>query len=138
MTHIAIEKAKLEQALEALDIAQGLLADARSYHQPKMLAAYTAINQALAAPAQPAVPPVEFEAWWNSLASKWEEPGAKVAAWQAWEFAKRTPSEAQRQGAGLTYEAYFEIGQRHQVTGTKIELIHAEIEAKLKEAGHET
>jgi hypothetical protein len=45
-------------------------------------------------PAQPAVPLVEFEVWWNSLASKWEEPGAKVAAWQAWEFAKRTPPAA--------------------------------------------
>jgi len=42
----------MDLALEALDIAQGLLADAKSYHQPKMLAAYTAIKQALAA--QPA------------------------------------------------------------------------------------
>jgi hypothetical protein len=43
----------LKLALEALDIAQGLLADARSYHQPKMLTAYTAVKQALAAPVQP-------------------------------------------------------------------------------------
>jgi hypothetical protein len=38
----------MDLALEALDIAQGLLADAKSYHQPKMLAAYTAIKQARA------------------------------------------------------------------------------------------
>jgi hypothetical protein len=42
-------------------------------------------------------------------------------------------SSAQRQWVGLTDEEYFEIGQRHWVTSTKIELIHAEIEAKLKE-----
>jgi hypothetical protein len=42
----------MKLALDALDIAQGLLADARSYHQPKMLAAYTAIKQALAQPEQ--------------------------------------------------------------------------------------
>jgi hypothetical protein len=48
---MSIEAMKL--ALEALDIAQGILADARSYHRPKMLAAYTAIKQALAAPVQP-------------------------------------------------------------------------------------
>jgi hypothetical protein len=36
--------AAVKQALEALDIAQGLLADAKSYHQPKMLAAYTALQ----------------------------------------------------------------------------------------------
>jgi hypothetical protein len=44
-----------------------------------------------------------------------------------------TPPAAQRQWVGLTDEEYFEIGQRHSVTSTKIELIHAEIEAKLKE-----
>jgi hypothetical protein len=38
-----------------------------------------------------------------------------------------------RQWVGLTDDEYFEIGQRHWVTSTKIELIHAEIEAKLKE-----
>jgi hypothetical protein len=43
------------------------------------------------------------------------------------------PPAAQRQWVGLTDEEYFEIGQRHWVTSTKIELIHAEIEAKLKE-----
>jgi NADH pyrophosphatase NudC (nudix superfamily) len=42
------DKEAMKLALDALDIAQGLLADARSYHQPKMLAAYTAIKQALA------------------------------------------------------------------------------------------
>jgi hypothetical protein len=36
--------AAVKQAVEALDIAQGLLADAKSYHQPKMLAAYTALQ----------------------------------------------------------------------------------------------
>ena len=41
--------------------------------------------------------------------------------------------KAKRQWVGLTDEEYFEIGQRHWVTSTKIELIHAEIEAKLKE-----
>jgi hypothetical protein len=46
------DKKALKLALDALDIAQGLLADARSYHQPKMLAAYTAIKQALAQPEQ--------------------------------------------------------------------------------------
>jgi hypothetical protein len=25
-----------------------------------------------------------FEAWWESLASRWEHPDARVAAWQAW------------------------------------------------------
>jgi hypothetical protein len=44
-----------------------------------------------------------------------------------------TPPAAQRQWVGLTDEEYFEIGQRHWVTSTKIELIHAEIEAKLRE-----
>jgi hypothetical protein len=44
-----------------------------------------------------------------------------------------TPPAAQRPWVGLTDEEYFEIGQRHWVTSTKIELIHAEIEAKLKE-----
>jgi len=44
------DKEAMKLALDALDIAQGLLADARSYHQPKMLAAYTAIKQALAQP----------------------------------------------------------------------------------------
>jgi hypothetical protein len=44
-----------------------------------------------------------------------------------------TPPAAQRQWVGLTDEEYFEIGQRHWVTSTKIELIHAEIEAKIKE-----
>ena len=44
MTKILIEEATVKQAVEALDIAQGLLADARSYHQPKMLAAYTALQ----------------------------------------------------------------------------------------------
>lgn len=29
----------------------------------------------------------EFEKWWNSLAHPWEEPSAKTAAWQAWQFA---------------------------------------------------
>lgn len=29
----------------------------------------------------------EFEKWWNSLSQPWEEEGAKVAAWQAWQFA---------------------------------------------------
>jgi hypothetical protein len=33
----------------------------------------------------------------------------------------------------LTDGEYFEIGQRHWLTSTKIELIHAEIEAKRKE-----
>ena len=47
-------------------------------------------------------------------------------------FAEQPPA-AQRQWVGLTDEEYFEIGQRHWVTSTKIELIHAEIEAKLKE-----
>jgi hypothetical protein len=43
------------------------------------------------------------------------------------------PPAAQRQWVGLTDEEYFEIGQRHWVSSRKIELIHAEIEAKLKE-----
>ncbi|MBL5840901.1 hypothetical protein I4U30_21785 [Enterobacter asburiae] len=30
---------------------------------------------------------IEFEKWWNSLAHPWEEPAAKTAAWQAWQFA---------------------------------------------------
>lgn len=30
---------------------------------------------------------VEFEKWWDSLAHPWEEPAAKVAAWQAWQHA---------------------------------------------------
>jgi hypothetical protein len=46
----------LKLALEALDIAQGLLAN--SYHQPKMLAAYTAVKQALAA--QPEQEPMSW------------------------------------------------------------------------------
>jgi hypothetical protein len=48
-----------------------------------------------------------------------------------------TPPAAQRQWVGLTDEEYFEIGQRHWVTSTKIELIHAEIEAKLKEKNND-
>ena len=53
----------LKMALEALDIAQGLLADARSYHQPKMLAAYTALKQALEAPVQDAKELFGYEIW---------------------------------------------------------------------------
>ena len=40
--------AAAKQALEALDIAQGLLAYAKSYLQPKMLAAYTALQSIIA------------------------------------------------------------------------------------------
>ena len=46
MTPQQIEALKL--ALEALDIAQGMLADLRSQHQPKMLSAYTALEEVLA------------------------------------------------------------------------------------------
>jgi hypothetical protein len=46
------EREALKLALEALDIAQGMLADLRSQHQPKMLNAYTTIKEALAQPAQ--------------------------------------------------------------------------------------
>jgi hypothetical protein len=35
----------MKLALEALDIAQGMLADLRSQHQPKMLSAYTALEE---------------------------------------------------------------------------------------------
>jgi hypothetical protein len=42
----------MKLALEALDIAQGMLAVLRSHHQPKMLSAYTAIKEALAQPEQ--------------------------------------------------------------------------------------
>lgn len=45
------EREALKLALEALDIAQGMLADLRSQHQPKMLNAYTTIKEALAQPA---------------------------------------------------------------------------------------
>lgn len=38
----------IKQALEALDIAQAMLADLKSYHQPKMLAAYKGLRQAIA------------------------------------------------------------------------------------------
>jgi hypothetical protein len=38
----------MKLALEALDIAQGMLADLRSQHQPKMLSAYTALEEVLA------------------------------------------------------------------------------------------
>jgi len=46
MTPQQIDAMKL--ALEALDIAQGMLADLRSQHQPKMLSAYTALEEVLA------------------------------------------------------------------------------------------
>ena len=42
------DKEAMKLALEALDIAQGMLADLKSQHQPKMLSAYTAIKEALA------------------------------------------------------------------------------------------
>ena len=67
MTPQQIEAMKL--ALEALDIAQGLLADARSYHQPKMLAAYTAIKEALAQPEQePVCPACKAEVLYECVA----------------------------------------------------------------------
>lgn len=34
----------------------------------------------------------DFEKWWNSLAHPWEEPAAKIAAWQAWQFANHRVS----------------------------------------------
>jgi hypothetical protein len=37
----------MKQALEALDIAQAMLFDLKSYHQPKMLQAYTTLRQAI-------------------------------------------------------------------------------------------
>jgi hypothetical protein len=46
MTPQQIKAMKL--ALDALDIAQGMLADLKSQHQPKMLSAYTAIKEVLA------------------------------------------------------------------------------------------
>ena len=41
--------------------------------------------------------------------------------------------EPKREWVGLTDEQYFEIGQRHWLPSNKIEQIHKEIEAKLKE-----
>ena len=63
------DKEAMKLALDALDIAQGLLADARSYHQPKMLAAYTAIKQALAQPEQePICPDCKAEVLYECVA----------------------------------------------------------------------
>jgi hypothetical protein len=59
------DKETMKLALDALDIAQGLLADARSYHQPKMLAAYTAIKQALAQPEQEPVAWAHYDTFKN-------------------------------------------------------------------------
>ena len=46
------DKEAMKLALDALDIAQGMLADLKSQHQPKMLSAYTAIKERLAKPEQ--------------------------------------------------------------------------------------
>jgi len=42
-------------------------------------------------------------------------------------------TQPQRTWVGLTDEEYFEIGQRHWLPSNKVEQIHKEIEAKLKE-----
>lgn len=47
---ISIERKKLEQVLEALDLAQALLEFAKSNHHPKVLAAYKALEETLAQP----------------------------------------------------------------------------------------
>jgi hypothetical protein len=99
MTQITIERVKAQQVLEALDIAQGLLADARSYHQPKMLAAYTAIKQALAEPMQE---PVAFEDWhsanYRQTLEKYGDSYKNMHVrnrWQGWLGAKSTTPPAQ-------------------------------------------
>jgi hypothetical protein len=51
MSTITIDRATLEQALEALDLAQCLL-DKRSRHHSKIIEAYTAIKQTLKQPVQ--------------------------------------------------------------------------------------
>ena len=66
------EREALKLALEALDIAQGMLANLRSQHQPKMLNAYTAIKEALAQPAQQ-------EALYGMNQDDWKDVVAAIA-----------------------------------------------------------
>jgi hypothetical protein len=81
--------AVVKQAVEALDIAQGLLADAKSYHQPKMLAAYTALQSIISQDAldkkaaQPAVPE-ELK-----LVREWAEKWAAISYEDSWKYAAR-------------------------------------------------
>ena len=84
----------LKQALEALDIAQGLLADVKSYHQPKMLAAYTAVKQALAAqPAPVQEPEIDLRKQWPMNGWKENKPAAQPAVPEGWKLVPIKPTK---------------------------------------------
>ncbi len=141
---ITIERAKLEQALEALDLAQSLLEKSR--HHSKIIEAYTAIKQPLEQPVQE---PVAFKVIRGELCYKSQDDDQSYGMWcpvtsqtglpyvDGTEF-YTTPPAAQRQWVGLTDE---EISEAYNAAskkalyrmGTTREDVYEAIEAKLKE-----